>query len=242
MLGVKFDTSVLERKFTKLETQQLPFAMALTLTWSARDMQTAIKAEMGIRYDRPTRFTVEGVFMRAATKAKLEAFVFLRDEATKGTAPVKYLVPTVYGGHRKPKRFEKALQAAGILGKGELTVFGANAKTNAYGNIPGSTIGKILSHVGGQRDKLQNVTGSRRSARKRKKNGYFVPGPNSSLPRGIWERHSAVGIFPVFLFVDESSVNYGKLFPFEEIGRDAFRRTFKKNWELALRYALKTSK
>jgi hypothetical protein len=241
MIGVKFDSSVLERKFTALEKSQLPFATALTLTWTARDMQSAIKAAMPAVYDRPTRFTVEGVFIRAATKSKLEAYVFLRDEAFKGTAPVKYLVPTVYGGHRKPKRFELALRAAGILGPGELTVFGSGAKLNAYGNVPGSKIGQILSRVGGQRDSQQNVTDSRRSVRKRKQNGVFVPGVNSSLPRGIWER-SEVGIKPIFLFVDESSVNYGKLFNFVDIGEQAFRRSFRKNWELALKYAVKNAR
>src|SRR5262245_27601209 len=184
MISVKFDDSVLQRKFTALEKSQLPFATALTLTWTARDMQGAIKAAMPAIYDRPTRFTIEGVFLRAATKDKLEAYVFLRDEATKGTPPVKYLVPTVYGGHRKPKRFELALRAAGVLGPGELTVFGSGATLNTYGNIPGSKIGQILSRVGGQRDRLQNVSGSARSVRKRKKNGIFVPSPNSTLPRG----------------------------------------------------------
>lgn len=238
MIGVKFDDSVLRRKFTSLEKDQLPFAMALTLTWTARDMQTAIKAQMAVRYDRPTRFTVEGVFIRAATKTKLEAYVFIRDEATKGTAPVKYLVPTVYGGHRKPKRFEKALQAAGVLGPGELTVFGSGATLNSYGNLSGSKIGQILSRVKAQRDSLQNVTDSKRSARKRKKNGIFVPGPGSTLPKGIWER-SEGNIRPLLIFVDADSVNYGKIFPFEEIGRDAFRRSFKENWSRALAYALK---
>lgn len=241
MIKVQFDHTVLDRKFSALEKTQLPFATALTLTWTARDMQTAIKVAMPAIYDRPTKFTVEGVFIRGATKSKLEAYVFLRDEAFKGTAPVKYLVPTVYGGHRKPKRFELALRAAGILGPGELTVFGSGAKLNAYGNIPGSKIGQILSRVGGQRDKLQNVTDSRRSARKRRKNGIFVPGANSSLPRGVWER-TEVGIKPIFLFVDESSINYGKMFNFTQIGEEAFRRSFKKNWELALRYAVKNAR
>lgn len=241
MLGVKFDTSVLDRKFTRLEKEQLPFAMALTLTWTARDMQTAIKREISDAFDRPTRYAIEGVFLRGATKRKLEAFVFLRNEATKGTPPSKFLVPSVYGGRRRAKRFERALRARGIIGPNELTVPSVVAKKDRFGNVPASEIVKMLSSLGANPDPLLNTPLGKYRRRGKKKVPWFVGTIGNAKHRAIFK---TVGksIEPVFFIMDESEVNYEKQFRFFEVGDEAFTRTFRKNWEAALAYAVKTAR
>jgi hypothetical protein len=242
MIAVKFDTSVLARKFTRLEKEQIPFATALTLTYTARDMQEAVKRAMPQELDRPTRFTVAGVFIRGATKTKLEAYVFLRDEATKGTAPVKYLAPTVYGGQRRVKRFERALRARGIIGANELAVPAIGAKVDQYGNVPAGTIVQMLSNLGANPSGDNTPIGKHRRRGKRKGKDWFVGTLGDSGQRAIMRRDNARTLSPVFILVDESSVSYEKQFAFFDIATQAFHRTFHKNWKAALAYALRTAK
>jgi hypothetical protein len=245
MIGVSFDTSVLERKFTRLEREQLPFAMALTLTWTARDMQEAEKRAMPQEYDRPTRFTVEGVFFKAATKTKLEAFVFLRNEATKGTPPVKYLAPGVYGGGRGAKRYEKALRNIGAIKGNEVTVPASGAKLNAYGNVSTGTIVQMLANLGANTLSGTNTPTGRGYKRrgKRPKKDWFVGQIGQHFgQRAIFQRRGPRELVPVFLLVEESDVTYPKQFAFFEIARDTFKRTFRGNWDSAFKYALATRK
>lgn len=239
MLAVKFDTSVLERKFSGIEKKQLPFATALTLTWTARDMQEAIKRAMPSEYDRPKRYTVEGVFLKAATKAKLEAYVFLRDEATKGTAPVKFLAPSVYGGHRRVKRFERALRATGAIKGTELAIPASGAKLDSYGNVSAGTIVQMLSNLGANPSGANTPIGKLRKRGKKKGNDWFVGTIGNQ--RAIFKREGKT-LKTYFLLVEESTVTYPKQFAFFDIAEHAFKRSFKKNWESALAYALRTAK
>jgi hypothetical protein len=242
MLAVQFDTSVLNRKFNNLETKQIPFATALTLTWTARDMQEAIKRAMPAEYDRPKRYTVEGVFIRGATKSKLEAFVFLRDEASKGTAPVKYLAPTVYGGQRRAKRFERALRSRGIIGPNEMAVPARGAKLDQYGNVPAGTIVQMLANLGANPSGDNTPSGKYRRRGKRKGKDWFVGELGKNSQRMIARRDNANTLTPFFILVDESNVRYEKQFQFFEIAQAAFKRTFHNNWKAALAYAMRTAR
>lgn len=242
MFEVKIDSAPLARKFTRLEKKQLPFATALGLTWTARDAQSAVKQGIVSKFDRPTKFTVEAVYIRAATKEKLEAFVFLRDEATKGTPPVKYLAPNVYGGRRRAKRFEKALQRAGVIGANERAVHARGYPLNAYGNIPATTYSKILRHLRASPDPLQNISGSSRSRKRRAKAQFFFAGGDRGLPRGIYERSNA-GIRGILMLVPEDDISYRKnRLPFFEIVRETHRRRAQPNFQAALKYALRTAR
>src|SRR5690606_2908854 len=115
---------------------------------------------------------------RKATKAKPVAEVFIRDEAPKGTPPAKYLLPQVEGGTRRPKAFERRLQASGALPAGMFAVAGKGAKLDRHGNVPGRVITAVLSAMHSQFDPYQNATETsvkRRRRRRRKRGGdYFL--------------------------------------------------------------------
>jgi hypothetical protein len=242
MLKVEFDTNVLKRKFSSLEKKQLPFAMTLAINYTARDMANALKGEIRRTYDRPKTFTVEGVFIRGAKVGQINAVIYLRDEAVKGTPPVKYLAPTVYGGHRRVKRFERALRATGAIRGDEVAVPAIGAKVDQYGNVPSGTIVQMLSSLGSNPSGANTPKGGYRRRGKKKRPDWFV-GEGAKGQRMIF-RAKAGGrdIEPVFILVKGSDVSYGKEFAFFDVAKDTFRRTFKRNWANALKYAMSTAK
>ena len=63
----------------RLEREQLPFAAALALTKTAEKVKAELYAEMQTAFDRPTRATLDSLFLQAATKEKMEARVFIKD-------------------------------------------------------------------------------------------------------------------------------------------------------------------
>lgn len=248
MIKLTFDTKLLKQRFDAIGSKQLPFAMALTLTRTAQVMQTHEKIEAKFAFDRPTKFTLESVFIRGATKRNLEAFIFLRDEASKGTPPVKYLAPEVYGGQRRVKRFERALQAAGILGRDEATVPGQLAKLNQYGNITAGTITQILSFLRASPDPMQNRTkdpGRRKRKPKEFFAGHIRKGGRAfgdEGPRAIFQRKGGRAI-PILLFVPLADIDYEKKFDFFGIIEQVLDRgELRKQFKLAMREARRTAK
>jgi hypothetical protein len=219
-LDIKIDTRELDKLFdTKLK--QVPFAMAKTLTLTAKDVQAALVHEMRDSFDRPTPFTLNSVFVTAATKKSQQAIVGLKDYSAKGSAASKYLAPEIEGGPRGNKRFEKALQAAGVLPPGYFVVPGATATLDAYGNIARSLIVQLLSYFKAfpQMGYKANITDKRKAlmAKDNKRTGklgvvYFVGRPGGGRrPLGVWARYTfghGSAVKPVLIFV--RGVNYEK--------------------------------
>ena len=83
------------------------------------------------------------------------AQIYVRDEAIGGTPPARYLMAQVTGGQRLLKPFEKRLQAKGVLPSGMQTVPGKGATLDAFGNIAGSQMNRILSQL--DRSKVRPV-------------------------------------------------------------------------------------
>lgn len=189
MISVTFDTAVLARKMQK-HAEQIPYATRLAVNETAKKIQTALKIEARFAFDRPTAFTVNAPMVRFAKRGEIEAEVFLRNEATKGTPPVKYLEPEVEGGGRRVKRFERALRARGIMGPSEFAMPGAGARLNQYGNISAGQVVQILSQtqafseVGFKAN--QTARSADRAGAKRPK--YFATRAGQSLPPGVYER------------------------------------------------------
>lgn len=236
-MRIDFDPSVLNRKLTAIERRNLPFATAQALNRTAEQAQKAATDGLKV-FDRPTPFTLKSVFIRRVTKAQyktgLFAEVFLRDEAFKGTAPVKYLEPEVKGGSRRVKRFERALRAEGIMGPNEWAVPSRALKLNQYGNVSAGMISSILSQLEASPDNLQNVT--RRSKQRLRKQGkrlYFTPRPGSKLKPGVYvrtgRRPKSGGdprdVRPVLLFVSDAPT-YRPRYQFFEIVTKVHTRRF----------------
>jgi len=157
---------------TDLERNQLPFATALALTETAKLAKQAIETAMPTVFDRPTPYTLDALRLIPATKQRLEARVWIKDEADGAAPASRWLTPEVYGGPRNDKRSEALLKARGILPPGKFVVPGKGMKLDRYGNVGRGQLQKILSGLGAQGDRHQNSTDSRRSVGNRTR--YFV--------------------------------------------------------------------
>lgn len=224
-------------ELTEIEQRQIPFATALALTETAKLIKSSIEDEMRAVFDRPTPFTMNALRLIPATKQKLEARVWIKDEADGAAPATRWLTPEVYGGPRNKKRSESLLRARGILPEGKFIVPGKGMKLDNYGNIGRGQLQKILSGLRAQGDRLQNSTDSRRSVGNRSR--YFVMRKGREAI-GIAER---VGtrrgdIQMVLAFV--SKPGYAKTLDFFEIGDRVADRELASQFEKAFDRALST--
>lgn len=201
-LSFSIDTSQLDQlaRFTSAVRGNLNNDLAKAMTLAAYDARDYLKNVTPRYVDKPTKWTTNSMFVEKAKPGDLSARFGFKDTAVKGTAAAKYLQPMVGGGRRSEKRSEAAMQAKGVLRAGEYIVPAESRpgggvyplKLNQYGNVPGPTMVRILSRIGGLREQgaTQNVSGSRRSQRKRNQSDFFVGTPGG-LPRGIYARVGA---------------------------------------------------
>jgi hypothetical protein len=86
--------------------RQVPFAMAHTLTLLAKDGKEAIVKALPVVFDRPVKFTLDGVTFEKATKANQAAKVFFRQsDDNSGKAKNEHIRPGAQGaGARNQKK------------------------------------------------------------------------------------------------------------------------------------------
>lgn len=250
-LSIKTDFSAVQKRIDAVG-KQATFAAAVALTKTAQDVRKDLRREMQRAFDRPTTYTLNSLFIKPATKARLQAIVWVKDS----DRPTHYLLPQIEGGRRSQKRFEELLRRRGIMGSSERAVPGAGARIDRYGNMAASQIIQILSQLNAFNLSgfSANATGSQRSRVKRAKAAYFYARRGESrFGRGSWKRgeknqhlpsgiyvKTAAGIKPVLLFV--SGANYAKRFRFGEVAQATARRVFAGHFDAALATALKTAR
>lgn len=196
----------------------VPYAAATALT---RTAQIAAKKDLpdAMRrvFDRPTRYTLNSLFVKPATKENLSARVQVKDLTYNGgTVPEDFLLPSVVGGGRNEKRFERLLRYSGMLPFGWRAVTGSGAPLDAFGNLQPGEMQRILTAVGANRDKWQNRSGSKRSKANAKNAPYFAVTPTrgvfsggeykevaSSMQPGIYKRMGGRKIMPVLIFTNK---------------------------------------
>lgn len=205
--------NMLARQFTALERQNLPFAVMQAVNATAFEIRETWKTTARRVFDRPTPLTINAVLYQKATRQRLFATVFIRDEAHKGTPPAKYLQPQVEGGQRRLKGMERLLQGAQLMPQNRYAVPGKGAPLDAYGNVKAGTVRKILSQgrAGLEAGYTSNETdaGRGRRLRRQKKRGgggsYFVlQKQRGKLMPGIYERYSSgfgSSVKSIFVFV-----------------------------------------
>lgn len=210
--------------------RQAQFAHVVALTRTAVEIKAAEQEEMRSVFDRPTSFTLNAIYVKAATKSDPEARVGIKDGSTvaaRAVPPAKYLSAEIDAGSRHLKSFEKRLQAAGAMPRGQFAVPGSAARLDGSGNISRGQIVAILSQINSagfvfptSNDKraLANI----RRALTRAGGQYFaLVQPRGRLPAGIYLRaESALGRAtprPVVLFV--KSVSYRRRLDFDGIAR-----------------------
>src|SRR3990172_6600667 len=99
---------------------QVPFLVAKTLTGVAQDVQSHLKRRLPVAFDRPTPFTVRGVFFKRAEKTRLTAEVFFpQSQDAQGKAQREDIRPGARGTYaRAQKKTEYLLTRAGFLPAG----------------------------------------------------------------------------------------------------------------------------
>lgn len=241
-IDVRADISKAIAKLSSIAKDQVPYATARALTATAKIVQKNLKSEMERAFDRPTRYTLNSLYTKSATKTNLEARVWLKDDAGKGTRATDYLSPEIYGGQRKLKRFERALNAYGLLPSGMNAVPGSAAKIDQYGNMSRGQIMQILSALG-TAEIRSGYSANRTKTSGKKRAQFFVGKPGDKAPLGVWQRFGFAqgsAVKPVIIFVKK--VAYSKRFKFFEVGHATIKREFPIQFKMAMEQALRTAR
>lgn len=236
--GISFeaDIAALMAELPAWANERVPSITRNALNDTADDARYAEVQKIGGQFDRPTSYVQRSPRYRKATKADLVAEVFISDDGRR--PPTKILRAEVEGGARRPKAFELALRAAGVMRPDEYAIPAIGMQRDAYGNLPGSLIVRILSQLRafGEVGYLANRTA--KSAARHGRRGtprYFVPSGGradrgiSRLPRGIYERLSKRRIRAVMIFVS-AAPRYGKRYDFGQAALAKAGRVFPDYW------------
>lgn len=219
-VNVRSDIDKLVAKLQNVRREQLPFAIAKAVTGTAKVVAQKLNEELPRAFDRPTPYTQGSVRFTFATKQRPISVVMVRDDASRGTPPAKYLAAQVAGGPRRHKKFELALQAAGTLAG--YAIPGAAAKIDRFGNVSRSQLTQIFTAA-----KATKAASTRK--KRGRKDGIFIGSPGGGkLPTGVWERYSfgfGSTIKPVLLFTPKAP-NYRVRYRFQDIGEKVVREEF----------------
>lgn len=236
-LSISFaaDISSIMSEMPKWAQDRIPSITRNALNDTADDARFAEVQKMRGLFDRPTEYIARSPRYTKATKDDLTATVYILTDGR--IAPTKILLAEVQGGVRQPKAFELALRRIGVMRPEEYAVPAIGQQRDAFGNLPGGLIVKIMSQ-------LQAFTWSgyraNESDRSRKRNlrlgkaRYFVPSGARQergigrLPRGVYER---VGnsIRAVMIFVSVRP-RYAKRYDFGQAAITKAERVFPDYW------------
>ncbi len=261
-IDIKHNFPDVQRSLRQLRTEVAGKATASALNKTAQDVREAERKAMRGVFDRPTPYTLNSLYMRPATKQRLEAEVWLKGDGSRDNAPGRhYLLPQIEGGARALKRFEQRLVRVGYMQASERAVPAAGAQLDTYGNISRGQIVKILSQLktAAVLGDYSDATNSRRSRAKRAKEAYFVSRGKGAyfgggawknglkdqhLPRGIWVRRSfgawGTAVKPVLLFVARAT--YRPRYPFFKIAETVVQRRFGAHWQRSWAEALRAAR
>lgn len=252
------------------QQKQVRYAASRALNGVAKRIVAEERGEIGRVFKGPTPRTQNAVkVFSGATRDRLEVVVGVDDgggsyrqqnfraQGKKGTiTPAQYLLAQIVGGHRVPKRFERALQIIGAMDGGDYAVFAKRSEAlDSYGNISGSKLNQIITFF--RKTKAEGYGGKMSSARKMKMMkgelkgmkwgmAYFRGGRDAGLPDGIWERHYPNGtagksfIRPILIYVRAPS--YRAIFKFRAVAERVVAKEWRGEFDRALDAALRTAR
>lgn len=204
---VGFDTSKFFDRLDRIERQHLPKIIASALTQSAFGARKDVQEEMARVFDRPTPYAIRGVTYEAARPNGQPASVQFYGSSSGGGGlpPAYFMRPSVHGGMRSLKAFEKQLIERGFMQSGEVAVPARRQALDRYGNVSQGQLNRILSALqvdyrGAGATRLAST--AKGKAKQASRGMVFVPQRGSKLAPGIWfSSGKAKGLWPLFLFV-----------------------------------------
>lgn len=235
MLTIKRTGSVAEAiaAVRDVPARVVPYAASTALTRTAKHAQKLIVVEMPKVFDRPVRYTLNSLFTVPATAKTLAARVAVKNVTTNnGTLPQDYLLPSVLGGGRKEKRFERALRFAGVLQRGQRVVPGRDMPLDAAGNVTRAHINSILAAAKAAVGERHAKGGKRVPQLGGKGSKYFVMRTRSGVPLGVFSREGR-DVSSVLAFVAERP-QYRERLDFDAIAERAAREHFEPEFRSAL--------
>ncbi|CAE6811638.1 hypothetical protein R69746_05648 [Paraburkholderia aspalathi] len=122
-INISSNLKRLTRDLDDFAAKQVPFATAHALTALAKEVQQGEVDRMKATFRNPSPFTLKSVRTKPATKADLEAKVFVMDKASE------YLQPYEFGGVHK-------LNSQALLNPKDINL-------NQYLQIPRMTLGRL---------------------------------------------------------------------------------------------------
>ncbi|MCL4069012.1 hypothetical protein M3484_20860 [Pseudomonas sp. GX19020] len=230
------------RNLSGVGQKQVPFAAAVAVNKTAREVISHIKERMEVVFDRPTPFTKNAFELRpAATKTNAEATV--AEKSMQGRR--HYLKVQEAGGPREQTGLEKLLSLKAAWSGVIQSVIPATgspfeaARLDRYGNWSSGERNQLLSGLGAQREASTNTTDKSRK-RSKTRATYFVP--KHGLAPGVYRR-KAKGDIPVRVLKFSDKVpQYQKRLGFKEGVEAIFAQRIGVNFADALAKALSTAR
>ena len=155
-------------------------ALVEGLTQAAFHLRATEKKEIKDSIKNPIARTENSTLFTVDKKALTVDF-FINDNAAKrGVSPAQYLAPLIFGTTRKSKAME------GYFGGKYFLVPSPQTKLDAFGNIPGRQVTRMLSDLKafGEVGSTMNAKGGKRGVKKqKKKDGYFIVPQSQRNPK-----------------------------------------------------------
>lgn len=249
-------------KLAGIEPTQWPKILASAANETGYYALNKYKQQMPSFFDRPTPFTLNSMFLQKATPSSLEAIVQWKDASGSNGSAGQYLQPEVFGGARPQKRFERALQAAGLMPAGYVCIPTKDAPIDSFGNVPSAFYQAILTYLKanpttakskqiarlkrqgflkltrGVIDTALNYEKAQakeqRAAQKKAKYFTAINGQGTTLPGGVYERVNLFGGAIRRLFAYVPLAQYKASFPFYQLGADAAYAKFPEKLDEAI--------
>lgn len=258
MLTINVDLSSAIGQLDDLQKRQVPFAASLAINKTAQSVKRRLIDEMVNVFDRPTPYTLDGMYIKPSDKRNLTAEIGLKRDTFKGIPASRFLSSQIGGGTRSHKRFENALMKVGVLPKGFVALpVEETTPLDQYGNIQRGLIIELLAYFRafGEQGYHANISNDKKTkmfenriVKKRGKNfwkmkrgyRYFFIQPNQShLAPGIYKRfRGGRKLLCLIKFVPQA--NYHKRFRFAEVGQHAVDVAWQAHFQAAIDYAIRT--
>jgi hypothetical protein len=198
-------------------------------------------------FKHPVPYTLNSIYVRTASKANPTATIGIKSQSSGRLSPLHWLAVEVAGGARNLRGLEDLFIASGLMPGGWYALPGPAAKFDAYGNVSGPFIQKVVRSLlaAGESGSSTSLTLRRKRGRASKTQQYFVVKPgvgdHENLPPGIWEQIGAHRVRPVFNFTQRRPT-YRQRFDFYGVAVRTAQQRFYAEFNKAMQSALDTAR